>query len=70
MKKKNVYNTVCYDGLNSLAEVLESCMIKFSNYTAITDKYNDVYMTYAELRNEMNLFASGLQSLGVEKVIK
>ena len=65
--KKMIENTVCYDGLNSLAEVLESCMDKFSNYQAITDKYNNVFMSYSELKEEMNNFASGLQALGVKK---
>lgn len=58
---------VNYDGLNSLAEVLESCMDKYSDYHAITDKYNNVYLTYGEMKQEMNNFASGLQSLGVKK---
>ena len=60
-------DTVNYDGLNSLAEVLESCMDKFSSYQAITDKYNNVYLTYGEMKQEMNNFASGLQALGVKK---
>ena len=70
MKKNHFYEAVCYNGLNSLAEVLESCMERFSDYKAITDKYNNIYMTYGELREEMNLFATGLQTLGVKKVIK
>ena len=67
MKKKQIKETVSYAGMNSLAEVLESCMEKYSDYKAITDKYNNVYMTYGELREEMNLFATGLQTLGVKK---
>ena len=67
MKKKLVINTVSYTGLNSLAEVLESCMEKFSDYQAITDKYNNISMTYGELKDEMTNFASGLQALGVKK---
>ncbi len=67
MKKNHFYEAVCYNGLNSLAEVLESCMERFSDYKAITDKYNNIYMTYGELREEMNLFATGLQTLGVKK---
>lgn len=66
MKKIND-EKVSYDGLNSLAEVLESCMEKFSSYQAIADKYNNIFMTYGELKEEMNNFASGLQSLGVKK---
>ena len=67
MKKKQINEVVSYKGLDSLAEVLESCMLKYSNYKAITDKYNNVFMTYGELREEMNNFASGLQSLGIKK---
>ena len=67
MKKKHYCESVSYKGLNSLPEVLESCMEKYSTYHAITDKYNKVSMTYAQLREEMNLFATGLQALGVEK---
>ena len=67
MEKRLADQTVSYDGLNSLAEVLESCMDKFSSYQAITDKYNNVYMTYGELKEEMTNFASGLQALGVKK---
>ncbi|MBO5948910.1 AMP-binding protein [bacterium] len=67
MKKEQTYEAVSYEGLNSLAEVLEHCMEKYSEYQAITDKYNNVFMTYGELREEMTLFATGLQALGVKK---
>lgn len=67
MENKQVEKIVCYNGMNSLSEVLETCMEKFSEYHAITDKYNNVFMTYGELRKTMNLFATGLQSLGVKK---
>lgn len=67
MKKEQIYEAVSYEGLNSLAEVLEHCMEKYSNYQAITDRYNNVFLTYGELREEMNLFATGLQTLGVKK---
>ena len=59
--------TVSYNGMNSLSEVIESCMERFSDYQAVTDKYNNVFMTYGELRKTMNLFATGLQALGVKK---
>jgi len=62
-----VNEKVSYAGLHSLADVLENCMAKYSNYKAITDRYNNVYLTYGELREEMNYFASGLQALGVKK---
>ena len=67
MKNKFFDEKVSYNGMNSLSEVLESCMEKFSEYQAITDKYNNVFMTYGELRKTMNLFATGLQNLGVKK---
>ena len=67
MENKIIQDLVSYDGMNSLSEVLESCMEKYSDYQAITDKYNNVFMTYAELRKTMNLFATGLQALGVKK---
>lgn len=61
------FKNVSYDGLNSLAEVLESCMEKYSTYSAITDKYNNVFLTYGELKEEIKHFATGLQALGVKK---
>ncbi len=67
MKKSIINEKVSYEGLNSLAEVLESCMDKYSSYEAITDKYNNIHMTYGELKEEMTNFATGLQKLGVKK---
>lgn len=67
MENKQVEKVVCYEGMNSLSEVLESCMEEFSEYHAITDKYNNVFMAYGELRKTMNLFATGLQALGIKK---
>ena len=66
MENKQVEKVVCYNGMNSLSEVLENCMERFSEYHAITDKYNNVFMTYGELRKTMNLFATGLQALGID----
>ena len=67
MEKIKKHEKVSYAGLHSLADVLENCMAKYANYDAITDKYNNISLTYGELREEMNLFASGLQALGVKK---
>ena len=68
MKKQQQFcEDVSYDGLNSLADVLEHCMEKYSDYMAITDKYNNVSFTYGQLKEEMTLFATGLQALGVKK---
>lgn len=67
MNNKTIYEPVCYDSLSSLPAVLESCMEKYADYKAITDEYCKVEMTYRELKEEMNNFASGLQSLGIKK---
>ena len=67
MEKIKKHEKVSYAGLHSLADVLENCMAKYANYDAITDRYNNISLTYGELREEMNLFACGLQTLGVKK---
>ena len=67
MENKELEKVVSYNSMNSISEVLESCMERFSEYHAITDKYNNVFMTYGELRKTMNLFATGLQALGIKK---
>ena len=67
MKTNPSHESVSYTGLNSLPEVLEHCMEKFSNYKAITDKYNGINLTYGELKKEILDFATGLQALGVKK---
>ena len=67
MNYKIFEDRVNYKGLESLSEVLESCMERFSEYQAITDKYNNVFMTYGDLKDTMNLLATGLQALGVKK---
>ncbi|MCQ2753935.1 MAG: AMP-binding protein [bacterium] len=67
MEMANQYENVCYDGLNSIPAVLESCMDKYTDMMAITDTYNGISMTYSELKEKMNFIASGLQSLGIKK---
>ena len=67
MKKSKYIENVCYDGLNSIPEVLEACMKKYSNLHAIVDDYNKIDLTYEELRNKIANIASGLQSIGVKK---
>ena len=42
-------------------------MIKYADLDAVCDKYNNVHLTYNELRLEIENFASGLQQLGVQK---
>jgi hypothetical protein len=59
MKKDQDITKVSYDGLNSLAEVLESCMDKFSSYQAITDKYNNVFMTFVQSEDNKTRVAEG-----------
>ncbi len=69
MKKKNelVYEPVDYSNHAALHEVFEECMIKYADLNAICDKYNDIHLTYNELRLEIENFACGLQQLGVKK---
>ena len=67
MTELQTKETISYDGLNSLPEALESCMDKYSELTAITDTYNNISLTYTELKEKIELFASGLQHLGVKK---
>lgn len=67
MKRHYKRRTISYDGLNSLPEVLENSMDKFANFTAIVDDYVDYHLTYTQLKEEIKLFASGLQALGVKK---
>lgn len=65
--KEMVEEVVDFSSLNSFGKVLENCMAKHSALQAITDTYNDIEMTYAELLEHINLFARGLQSIGVKK---
>lgn len=66
-EKKQIDNSVNYDEYSSISDLLMSCMEKYSDLDAITDEYNNIQMTYGELLEDINLFASGLQSLGVKK---
>ena len=69
MKKKNelVYEPVDYNKHTALHEVFEECMIKYADLDAVCDKYNNVFLTYNELRLNIENFAAGLQQLGVKK---
>ncbi len=51
----------------SLPDYLEKICDKYSDYPAITDRHNGLELTYGELKESIGLFASGLQSLGVQK---
>lgn len=63
----NGYEEVNYDNFNSVYEILNSCFEKYANYSAITDEYSAVNLTYAEMKEQIDLFATGLQTLGVKK---
>lgn len=54
-------------GVGSMAEYLERTCDKYPDHMAITDEHAKVSQTYGELKESFNLFASGLQALGVKK---
>ena len=51
----------------SVNNYLKSKMAEYKDLDAITDTYNNIYMKYDELDRQMTNFASGLQSLGLNK---
>src|SRR5574344_227817 len=67
MKKKVNSEKVNYDRFNSINDVLDYCMEKYADLKAITDEYNNIEMTYAQLQGDISLIAGGLQSLGISK---
>ena len=58
---------VNYDNFSSVYDILDSCITKYADYTAITDEYSGINLTYAQLKEQIDLFARGLQSLGLKK---
>ena len=61
--KSNFY----YGGANNLCEYLELAANRYGSLPAVTDKYNDIDVTYAQMLMETKDFGSGLQGLGVKK---
>ena len=55
------------EGVKGMVDYLEKCDAPYLDKMAITDMYSDIKMTYGELWNDVNIFASGLQKLGVNK---
>ncbi|MCR4881386.1 MAG: AMP-binding protein [bacterium] len=55
------------EGVKGMVDYLEKCDQDYMDNMAITDMYSGIKMTYRELWNDVNLFASGLQSLGLKK---
>ena len=53
--------------VKSLNDYVAQKASRFDDLMAITDEYSKVSLTFAQLREEMRLFASGLQSLGIQK---
>ena len=51
----------------SVNNYVKSKIVNYKELDAITDTYNNIYMKYDELDNHMTYFASGLQSLGLNK---
>jgi len=52
---------------DSLCGYIQECITTYPDLKAITDPYSDVELTYKELEDRIEHFASGLQSLGVKK---
>lgn len=55
------------DKRNSLPELWQDILELYPDITAVVDKYNDLNLTYKELYQYIYWFASGLQSLGLNK---
>ncbi len=55
------------EGITSLHEYIRQACDKYADKIALEDCYSDIKMTFAEMDKEINLFAGGLQSLGVKK---
>ena len=66
-KSVKLFDDVNYSHYNSVYELMDYCMSRWDDLDAITDEYSKVKLTYSQLRNEIDLFARGLQSLGVKK---
>ena len=68
MKKNNISSEIIfYDNFNSAIDVVLDAASRYSDLNAITDTYNNVEMTYAQLKADVDYFATGLQALGVKK---
>lgn len=66
-RRKRKIGNPDYSAFNSVVEVLENCMLKYTNLMAITDEYSKISMSYEELIRHINWFACGLQCLGIKK---
>ena len=53
--------------LTSLPEYLEQEMLQYKGTPAVKDEHSKVEMSYDEVIENMNLIASAMQSLGVQK---
>lgn len=54
-------------GIHSITEHLEKTMEEHPELMAVTDTYNDLEMTYQDVKNLITQVAGGLQHLGVNK---
>lgn len=53
--------------ITSIFTYIQNGCTKYSNLIAIEDTYNNIKLTYGEFLTEINLFANGLQKLGIKK---
>ena len=67
--KNTLKRVVRYDfgKVHSICDYLELASNKFATMAAITDRYNDVELNYAEYMLQAKDFASGLQGLGIKQ---
>ena len=56
-----------YSNYESFTNYFKIKINEYKDLRAIVDNYTDVNLTYGELEDNINNFASGLQSLGVKK---
>ena len=56
-----------FGNIHSICDYLEMASNKFASLPAITDRYNNVELNYAEYMLQAKDFASGLQGLGIKK---
>ncbi|MGN1124757.1 MAG: AMP-dependent synthetase/ligase [Candidatus Gastranaerophilaceae bacterium] len=54
-------------GVHSITEHLEKSIEQNLEFVAVTDTYNNLEMTYQDIKNLIHQFAGGLQHLGVNK---
>ena len=70
MSRSAVLRSSAYESVESLPDVWTIVAQQFANVTAVYDPHAkpEIKMTYADLYQKMQQFASGLQALGIQPV--